>query len=210
MGELTHLYLIACHTVAVKSSLDRALCLVLGGDTVDLYYIYLFSVWSGGGVGVGGVHVEIRSQLEKTRFFALPMWVPGIKLGSLSLVASLFYPSSHLTIHQNLAVLKIFLCVCVTVRVCVWGVCTCKCRCLWRPEEGVRHTVSHRSALNLLTISPVLSIVFTGKSPKIPAEEPTFSEADSEAADGGRSSATPWSNSIGSTLFPSFAPLVLS
>lgn len=64
MGELTHLYLIVCHTVAVKSSLGRALCLVLGGDIVDLYYVYLFSVCSVGGVGVGGgVHVEIRSQL---------------------------------------------------------------------------------------------------------------------------------------------------
>lgn len=81
MGELTHLYLIACHTVAVKSSLDWALCLVLGGDTVDLYYIYFFSVCSGGGVGVGGVHVEIRGQLERLGSLPSPCGSPGLNLG---------------------------------------------------------------------------------------------------------------------------------
>lgn len=81
MGELTHLYLIACHTVAVKSSLDRVLCLVLGGDIVDLYCIYLFSVCSGGGVGVGGVHVEIRSQFERLGYFPSSCGSPGLNLG---------------------------------------------------------------------------------------------------------------------------------
>lgn len=78
----THtLYLIACHTVAIKSSLSRALCLVLGGDIVDLYYIYLFSVCSRGGMGFGGVHVEIRSQLERLGSSPSPCGSPGLNLG---------------------------------------------------------------------------------------------------------------------------------
>lgn len=50
-------------------------------ETVDLYYIYLFSVWSGGGVGVGGVHVEIRSQLERLGSLPSPCGSPGLNLG---------------------------------------------------------------------------------------------------------------------------------